>query len=138
MVYQWYRDDAALENANGQFYYAEAYEQGSYRVELKNPVTGCKVKSTNSYDVSAEKNAVIYPNPAENQLNIILNSEIPEYGIQLRIAGLSGRVEKEVSYQTSGKSLKIGVEDLRPGIYFLYIQSVGGQLIEVKRFVKVK
>jgi hypothetical protein len=138
MVYQWYRDDAALENANGQFYYAEAYEQGSYRVELKNPVTGCKVKSANSYDVSAEKNAVIYPNPAENQLNIILNSEIPEYGIQLRIAGLSGRVEKEVSYQTSGKSLKIGVEDLRPGIYFLYIQSVGGQLIEVKRFVKVK
>lgn len=138
MVYQWYRDDAAIANANGQFYYAETYEQGSYRVELTNPITGCKVKSANSYDVSAVKNAVIYPNPVENQLNIILSSEIPESGIQLRIVGLSGRVEKEVNYQTSSKSLKIGVEDLRPGIYFLYIQSACGQLIEVKRFVKVK
>lgn len=137
-IYQWYRDDLLLENAVGQFYYAENYLPGSYWVKLTDPVTGCSVASKNAFEAVNEKNIVIYPNPIENQLYILLSDEMSYEGLVLKIADISGNIIREIVYQAKDHILEVDVADFRPGSYLLYIQSGSGQLIKVKRFVKVK
>lgn len=66
---------------------------------------------------------VVYPNPANTEVNIELGSAIKEDGI-IRIMDLNGRVvrtEKLSAYQT-----KIQTADLSKGMYMLEVQAIQG------------
>jgi hypothetical protein len=71
-----------------------------------------------------EKNRIrIYPNPARNQLNILLPYPTP---VTLTILDNLGRIKKQQSFDQPQRSLDLNIHDLSAGIYFLKIKSDSG------------
>jgi len=80
----------------------------------------------------SHQNISITPNPANYQL-ILHSSENLEDGI-ISITNVLGQVAAPVMHEQRGAEVPIDVSGLRPGIYFLRLQSKRGSV--VKRFVK--
>ncbi len=79
---------------------------------------------------------IIFPNPAENQLNILSqNSMGTEYSAD--IVGIDGSLVKSESFINfdSGNIVSIPLNDLAKGVYTIMITNHSG-LISAKRFVK--
>ena len=73
---------------------------------------------------------VVYPNPAQNQLNVAINNTID--GTQLKLRNQLG----QIVYQNTGVSTQtssIDVSHLDAGIYFLSIEQ--NEAIEVKKVI---
>lgn len=73
----------------------------------------------------------IHPNPATNFLNINLNEKVKEI-IDLKVTDIQGKVIKTSNYYTKeGQNLiKLNVEDLLNGMYFLQISSNSNEFRE--------
>lgn len=81
-------------------------------------------------------NFVLHPNPASNELNIIMNdAQVSPFDIQ--ITDIQGRViyKKQYTGNTSGR-MKVNTADLTPGIYMIKIFSNKKQLFTTQKFVK--
>ncbi len=76
----------------------------------------------------------IYPNPVRDCLNIQLTSTAEHYDIE--IFNLMGKLVKHVG-QVHGKEVRISVEDLETGVYFIKLRSKDRNLKGVK-FIKVE
>ena len=72
----------------------------------------------------------VYPNPAANQLNIVLSDEFIG-ATDITITDVSGRIVKKRNYFTTGKKEKIIMEldSVIPGLYFLKIENNKGTAI---------
>ncbi len=75
-----------------------------------------------------EEEIKLYPNPAKNELNIM----VPYENVKVKFIALSGVVVKEM--QIFEKEENINIADLKSGIYILLIESNNGSF--TKRFIK--
>ncbi|MFT6335727.1 MAG: hypothetical protein ACJATI_002482 [Halioglobus sp.] len=87
------------------------------------------VKEENgSYKIS------VFPNPSSNEIKIMLSSDEVDDQFEIEFYNNEGRVVKQAT--TSNKELKISIEDLSPGIYFIKVNTKAGKVMQSK-FVKI-
>ena len=88
------------------------------------------VKLDISGNLLKDKDLKVYPNPAEKEINIVLNNTYKGY-INVEIIDLSGKqVHNRKYYKPSGLySTKIDVSELKAGNYFFRIISSNGSLV---------
>ncbi len=98
-------------------------------VTVTDPLLACEL-STESYEL--DKNIVLYPNPANQQVNLVNNSK--EQLIFATIIDVSGRVIQKIDMSNSGIETKIKIENYANGVYFVRINSENATTI--KSFVK--
>ena len=103
-------------------------EGGSPGVTYKNCTTGILA--------SAENNkATIYPNPATDQINVILPTNIGNQTVTFRIMDMMGKQVKILTEQYAGqKSLGLSIHELVNGIYILRISY--GNDEQILKFIK--
>jgi len=101
---------------------------GEYRIYLSKKVPD--YLSSEAMPSSGENRLRIYPNPAENMLNIGMGSTEP---FHVQIIDLKGTVLRELKDVHDGNSA-INVQDLAPGIYVLRVK--GKQKTYTKRWIK--
>ena len=108
---QWYLDGEAIDGANNQT--LENPNPGSYTVEVSN--NGCSNISEAYVVLSTEEaflsSANLYPNPAENLLNI----KGLEVGTQFELTDMRGQVVRSSTFNDSNAS--VDVSDLASGVY---------------------
>lgn len=73
---------------------------------------------------------ILYPNPTTNELNIKNNSPIEE----ITIIDINGRILKKLDLDSQVLSIKIEVENLTDGIYFIKIKS--NQVETIRKMIK--
>ncbi|MDD2621772.1 MAG: T9SS type A sorting domain-containing protein [Bacteroidales bacterium] len=73
----------------------------------------------------------IYPNPADNQLNIMASP----YNIQsIRIMDITGKVIRDIQNVSQNNPYQIDISNIESGIYFITLYSHKGK--SVKKFIK--
>ena len=72
-----------------------------------------------------EQNIIVYPNPATDELNIVLNNS--ENIKTIDIYDLQGRLVKSEKVIKNESSQKISVSDLVNGLYFIALEKADGQ-----------
>ncbi len=77
------------------------------------------------------KNFVVFPNPAQEVLNIVAKNGMEVKGIQ--VTDLNGRIVKSATVQGQTEA-QINVSDLTVGVYFVSVRTDDG--IAVSRFLK--
>lgn len=147
-------DVQAIENAEGPLY---MHLDADYSEALKNiNINNCPVKHgsneedltvlqnfrdfvfsagdgslLNIEDLPSTQNFSVFPNPAQNQLNLRFNNSESE--LTIKILDVYGR---EISTQTTpNNQLSFDVVDLQSGIYFVQLLHQN-ELLAQKRFVK--
>jgi len=80
-----------------------------------------------------ENNFSLYPNPAENQLNINWNS-VPNEDTQITIFNLVGQKVAEFTSNASLKTTSLPIQNLNAGMYILQIQS--SDINTSRKFIK--
>jgi hypothetical protein len=108
---QWYLDGEAIDGANNQT--LENPSPGNYTVEVSN--NGCGNISEAYVVLSTEEaflsRANLYPNPAENVLNI----KGLEIGTQFELTDMRGQIVRSSTFHASNASVDIA--DLASGVY---------------------
>lgn len=83
--------------------------------------------------ISDDNGFVIFPNPAGNNVTILMNGEFIEENTYFSFWDVNGMVVKTVNYsKESGKLISVDLNDLEPGVYF--VQMYDGQ--QTNKFVK--
>lgn len=117
--YQWYKDDVAINNANGQFY-VTSKQSGSYKVEIVDK-EGCR-NFSNNISVSGTGSISVYPNPASLSFALKINDQ-SEGSVLVSVFNTSGiKVAEYHSENLNGELLKnIPVSNLDNGIYIVRV-----------------
>jgi hypothetical protein len=107
-------------------------QNGSYAV-IVTTQAGCS-DTSNCVSVSklsiAELNSddfTIYPNPAQDEINILFNQGIQEM-YQLRLTDMNGRTIS--NFEVKNKIEKINTKNLERGVYFITIQNKLGMTVQ--------
>ena len=118
---------------------------GSYTVTLIESNGSCadtitQVVSINPTGINAPTNIALlslFPDPAYNQLNLILNSSGTGYGWKLVTYNILGQVEieKELQLNTGSNKLELDISALSAGLHILSLEN--GTAIVNRRFVKL-
>ena len=100
---------------------------GDFSFKYENLIT-----SLSGENVSAN-NILLYPNPAENNINLVVNN-LPSGTIFVKIYSTSGRLAKEFNLQSSGnfEAKNINLSGLNSGAYILQYQ-----IEDIKSFTKL-
>ena len=120
---QWFDQNGMIPGATDNFY--TITDNGSYYVVVDN---GCGYAMSNTIVVTNagleynEINALVYPNPANDFVNVEIASETDGYIFQ--ITNVFGQELKTV--RNTGKKTVFGISDLAPGLYFLNISDSDG------------
>ncbi|HKI90025.1 MAG TPA: T9SS type A sorting domain-containing protein, partial [Draconibacterium sp.] len=153
MKYQWYLNNTEITNATNQFYYiGESDRQNgnifTVEVEFQN---GCKAKFNYKYSgnsvgksvnainspelKNASKSFIIYPNPADNHLNIAVNTNQidDKQKLNVKIYSVTGACIIEAPLDQNPKS--IDTSHLQPGFYSVVIYNVNNRLVTKKLIV---
>jgi len=100
----------------------------------------CFIESTNIENKNIEQNILIYPNPANDNLTISINSpKASQANAQLRIMDVSilditGKQVTSKKYKGESKKYIVNVENLPAGLYFIKIKTNNGEIM--RKFVK--
>ncbi len=91
--------------------------EADWSVEVKTDNSGIKELKSNSLS--------IYPNPAKNKVQLTVDNE--QLGENIQILDITGKRVKQIKIQNT--RLKIQIEDLKSGIYFVKIKGLTKKLI---------
>lgn len=95
------------------------------------------INTTNINELSNNKRLKIYPNPANDIIQIDLGST-SQSSFKCLVTDLAGRnclVEKLKESETSNLKRALDVSKLRPGVYFICIEE-NGKVISTNKFIK--
>ena len=95
------------------------------------------INTTNINELSNNKRLKIYPNPANDIIQIDLGST-SQSSFKCLVTDLAGRnclVEKLKESETSNLKRALDVSKLRPGVYFISIEE-NGKVISTNKFIK--
>ena len=133
---QWYLNGSSINGANGATYTIS--QSGNYTVKVTD-ANGC---STTSVIFNAIANSIeneeplygfdytIYPNPGSGLINILINTV--QEPVELRVIDL---LSKEIRIRDLNKIIQSGIyqidlSDQTPGVYFLYLKTNKGVIVE--------
>ncbi len=130
-AYQWYLNGSPISGAtNANYVYTQ---NGTYYVEVFNTLGCSSVSTTISVndvginEISSTLKANVYPNPANQELNIDLYSQ-SQNTIVIELIDISGRLVLSEQYQISiGLNQKqINIDQVQKGLYMLKLSSENG------------
>jgi uncharacterized repeat protein (TIGR03803 family) len=100
-----------------------------------NPVTGIfAINEGYNENALTKSQARIYPNPVSNNLTVIFNKYIGD--VHATITDVRGAVIIQNELEMNGEgSAGIDVKQLKPGIYFLHLETMNGH--EILKFLKL-
>ena len=75
----------------------------------------------------------VFPNPAQDQISIIWENDVP---VNLHLTDILGRTFRYLEVPLNNNQIQVPIQDLQPGTYFLVGQNRNGQVFS-KRFVKI-
>ena len=79
---------------------------------------------------NAKDDVVIYPNPANNELNITFNKDS-----DIKTIAIYNLLGKQVStFRTTGNSARLDIEKIPSGIYFVRLIDNAGHVVSTRRF----
>ena len=78
-----------------------------------------------------EDNVVLYPNPVNDELNVLFNDLDVKNIAVYNVIGKTMLV-----YKVSGNSAKMDIDKLPNGVYFVRLSDATGQVVATKRFTK--
>lgn len=133
-TFSWSFGDGTV--VNGQAAPVHAYMQpGVYTVTLRVADNGCETESsavitvrqeliTGIDQLKASNDFVIYPNPARESLNLLLNLDKSEKAVQVNIFTAEGRLVKSESVRNvkSGAMISVDIQGLAAGIYQVSVE----------------
>jgi len=91
--------------------------------------------TTNSSDIAGDRiEAIVYPNPVSDYLNIDLKGEV--HNVQLEVVSATGEIVLQ-SIQSDSNRLTLPTYDFPQGIYFLTLTSNDGLQQFSSRFIKI-
>ncbi len=139
LTYQWYLNDNIIGNANEQYYYISESERKNdnlFSVEVET-VDGCKAffdyqysGNLSSGEIAATENNIsfketqqikIYPNPANQELSISIDSKLikKEQKLNAKIFSDNGACVETISLTKTTET--IDIKQLKPGYYTVVI-----------------
>jgi hypothetical protein len=138
--YQWLFNGSTINGATGQTYTADA--NGNYSV-IVTDANGCQdtsdvllVTSVGIWTVSGDFNITIYPNPTKDNLFI---KGLVQYDTKLayKLFDITGRKLAENILVVSKGNINqhINIEQYRPGMYVLFMQSENGSILKSFKFI---
>ncbi|MBS1690030.1 MAG: T9SS type A sorting domain-containing protein, partial [Bacteroidetes bacterium] len=86
-------------------------------------------------DVPNKTDIIIYPNPANNVVNLKLSDAAIGKNITINITNVLGQLVKTQS-ATAQAIMQVSVSDLVPGTYLMYIKETNGNIWRVQKLVK--
>lgn len=91
---------------------------------------------TGIWEKNKEGQLVIFPNPAQNVLNVEFRAEVSG-DVQVSVINLTGQklLQKELDAATGKQSLRFDISGLQQGLYIIKIQS-GNEVVLTRQFVK--
>ncbi len=98
-------------------------------------VTFVATKGTNNVvNVSrSEDDVVLFPNPARNNLNIVINNN----SMGVKSVAVYNLIGKAVShYRINGNNAKLELTEIPSGIYFVRLMNSKGQVVATRKFTK--
>jgi hypothetical protein len=98
---------------------AATFGRGIWESETRNFINVGIEETEDRYETQVK----VWPNPATDQLNISFKAE----GLPFEIIDAYGRVVSETFNQNSMSSVKLNVQHLASGVY--YLRTTGGDLI---------
>ncbi len=80
----------------------------------------------------------MYPNPVSKELSIRIRNNISTDNYTLRVTDATGRIiyDQAKTVQAGGNEIKINVENLPVGVYFLKVISNKNEIIATEKFIK--
>ncbi|MBA3899098.1 MAG: T9SS type A sorting domain-containing protein [Bacteroidetes bacterium] len=136
-TYQWYLDGSIITGATAQKY--SPLIKGSYTV-IVTDANGCSATSdaflfddVSVASISNEKEMLVFPNPARDQVNITLKGWIVEAPVYItNIIGVTIKVIPPAAFN-AGPTFTFDTSDLNSGVYFINAKSA--DRLMVKKFV---
>ena len=131
VAYQWYRNNNIINGATSSIYIVT--QAGSYTVAISDS-NGCVATSNviviaGIAELSSNYSIIVYPNPANNQLNINLGNLQAE---QVCIYNATGQLLSEVKQPTGNR---LDISSLATGVYIAEIKVQG--VVQRVRWVKM-
>jgi hypothetical protein len=108
-----------------QVFYQKGLDECGTRIDFDSLLATSVSEPDLSFDFQ------LYPNPSQQYINVLI-PDIISADLQIRIMDLQGRVIR--ADQLSGDSIRINLQNLKPGMYFLEIS--GEQHYAVRSFIK--
>lgn len=71
----------------------------------------------------SDKDVLVYPNPADDVLNINWGKDFNENGVQVQLISVTGQVLVQKSYDTHQLSCSLDISGLSAGVYYCIVQS---------------
>ncbi len=90
-------------------------------------------QGTTAVDQPEQKELRLYPNPAKNEINIVMPEVNSNFNIQ--IVDMQGKVVNAGSGRSANSILSVNVDHLSPGLYHINLQGESG--IYYSRFLKL-
>lgn len=98
----------------------------NYRVD-RDPVNNeacALIDFTTGMSASGSKSPLFFPNPATD--HVMLRPNLPQHGsFDVTFLDLQGRIALKRSMNYTGELLRIGIEDIKPGVYIVEIAQAG-------------
>lgn len=80
--------------------------------------------------LSGDKDVLVYPNPADNILNINWGKDFNENGVQVQLISVTGQVLMQQSFDGQQASCSLNISGLSSGIYYCIVQSGANKSIQ--------
>jgi carboxypeptidase T len=106
-----------------------------YRIKQVDKDGKITYSKTISIYLKAAVEAVLYPNPASDVLNIHLKTENPER-VTIEITDLQGRVVHRANTTTLASSVKVDIKAWKPQFYIVTLYNRNNEVITTQKVVK--
>ncbi len=139
-TYQWYKGAASIAGATTTTYVATT--TGNYRCRVTKFATGCyknsnviavsgPCKETDQLPIQAAGGLTIFPNPANDILNVSINIFITHHS-SLIITDMMGKTIS--TFEITSSTMEINISTYAAGMYFINVNIDGKEFIE--KFIK--
>lgn len=126
------------------YYYYNTYNDPVAWVQYLDMGSGSQLNAQENFfyesltgvtDVPTQSDIVVYPNPANDIVNLKLSNTVIGKNITINITNTIGQTVKTQN-AIARSSMQVSVSDLVPGTYLMYIKETNGSLWRVQKIVK--
>ena len=115
-------------------------QEGINYYRVKEVDKGGLVYYSNVIKITIKNNVIttIYPNPVGKELSIKIRNNITKDNYTLRVCDATGRTvyDQTKMIETGSNEIKINVDVLPVGVYFLKIINSKNELVSTEKFIK--
>ncbi len=86
--------------------------------------------------LSGETDVLVYPNPAENLLNVNWGKDFNENGVTVQLISVTGQVMVQQAFDMQAASCSLDISGLSSGMYYCIIQSGGNKSVQPVTILK--